>query len=108
MAGWNGESEKIKSVSVNELDTYCKQDNLIIMDVREAGETEKFSIDHSLKIPLSLLQKNIQQLDKNTSYLLCCAGGYRSMIACSLLRKNGFNSVLNLKEGINAYAELKK
>ena len=39
-------------------------------------------------------------LDKNKSYLVHCAGGYRSMMAVSLLKKNGFKSVVNVRGGI--------
>jgi hydroxyacylglutathione hydrolase len=45
-------------------------------------------------------------LDKTRPYLLYCAGGYRSMIAASLLKINGIKKVLNLKGGINAYSDV--
>jgi rhodanese-related sulfurtransferase len=44
-------------------------------------------------------------LDKNQKWLIYCAGGYRSMIAASLLRANGYKEVASVEGGINDVAK---
>ena len=41
-------------------------------------------------------------LDKSTKHYIHCAGGYRSMIACSILKKEGYNSVVDIQGGFAA------
>ncbi len=43
----------------------------------------------------------MSELNKNGRYAIYCAGGYRSMIATSLLKRNGFEHILNIDGGIN-------
>jgi hydroxyacylglutathione hydrolase len=45
---------------------------------------------------------NLEQLDKSKPYIVHCAGGYRSMIACSLMKQKGFANVTNVYGGFGA------
>jgi len=47
----------------------------------------------------------MESLDKSKQYYVYCAGGYRSMIACSLMKKNGFSNVVDIYGG---FTEIKK
>jgi hydroxyacylglutathione hydrolase len=95
-------TESILSLEyMNAMELAAKQ-HVITLDVRRPGENESLQIDNAIRIPLSDLQDYLKQLDKNNYYLVYCAGGYRSMIAASILRKNGFKNVIDLKGGINA------
>ena len=59
---------------------------------------------NSKHIRLQELESRINELDKNSEIIVYCAGGYRSMISCSLLKKNGFNKLINVRHG---YDQLK-
>jgi hypothetical protein len=44
----------------------------------------------------------VEQLDAQGKYVIHCAGGYRSMIAASMLKSKGFNHIVNVYEGFDA------
>jgi rhodanese-related sulfurtransferase len=74
--------------------------NIHILDVRNSNEQSSGVMPDAQLIDLSNLASSLQQLNNNTSYYVHCAGGYRSMIACSLLKKQGYNKVINVKGGM--------
>jgi hydroxyacylglutathione hydrolase len=94
----NIELEKIKSVNWEALD--IKQSK--VLDLREETERELGFVKNSISIPLSLLESKIQNLEKNQNYYIYCAGGYRSMIASSILKKNDFSNITNIYGGFSA------
>lgn len=71
-----------------------------IIDVRNASEWKNGVIENAQLIALPELEKQLTTLDKQKHYYIHCAGGYRSMMAASLMKKNGFNQVTNVKGGI--------
>lgn len=71
-----------------------------IIDVRNASEWKNGVIENARLIALADLEKQLQQMDKQKHYYIHCAGGYRSMMAASLMKKNGFDQVTNVKGGI--------
>jgi rhodanese-related sulfurtransferase len=56
-------------------------------------------------ICLSGLQKELNVLDKNKQYYIHCAGGYRSMMAASILKQKGFDKVINVLGGMGKIKE---
>lgn len=71
-----------------------------IIDVRNASEWKNGVIENAQLIALADLEKQLSSLDKQKHYYIHCAGGYRSMMAASLMKKNGFDQVTNVKGGI--------
>jgi glyoxylase-like metal-dependent hydrolase (beta-lactamase superfamily II)/rhodanese-related sulfurtransferase len=71
-----------------------------IIDVRNASEWKNGVIENAQLIALADLEKQLTLLDKQKAYYIHCAGGYRSMMAASLLKKHGFEQVTNVKGGI--------
>jgi glyoxylase-like metal-dependent hydrolase (beta-lactamase superfamily II)/rhodanese-related sulfurtransferase len=78
----------------------CIQNGYIPLDVRTEGEVVSNRIRNALHIPLNLLQNQLTKLDTSRKYLVYCAGGYRSMIAASILKAKGFNQIVNVRGGI--------
>lgn len=76
-----------------------------ILDVRKPGEFETAHIKDALFVPLSDMPENLNQLDKKEQYLVHCAGGYRSMIACSIMKAQGFESPVNVYGGFSKIKE---
>jgi hydroxyacylglutathione hydrolase len=72
----------------------------LAIDVRAPREREQKYIAGSLGIPLNHLTENQQKLPKDRPLLVYCAGGYRSSIAASLLRRSGFEHVGEIAGGI--------
>ena len=67
----------------------------ILIDVRSSGEYASGNNPKSINIPLDVLNKEADKLDKTKTILLCCASGTRSGIAVGILKKNGFKNVIN-------------
>lgn len=106
MKSWieaNQPIEMITSVSAESIQN--KTDHLTIVDVRKPGEYEAEHLESALFAPLDYLQENLSKLDKNTNYHIHCAGGYRSVIAISLLKQNGFTQLTDIAGG---FAAIKK
>ena len=74
-----------------------------VLDVRGPGEREESAIEPSQHIPLPELEARLAELDRDREFVVVCAGGYRSMIAASLLEKHGFDRLLDLRGGQNAW-----
>jgi len=74
----------------------------LILDVRSHDEHQNESISDSLNIPLKSINKSIDQINFKSIFYIHCQGGYRSMIAASILKKNGIHSFSNVKEGYNS------
>ena len=104
-ATWKSEKNKvetIKNISVDELAEMMDTGKYALLDVRRPSEAEKNKVIEAHHISLSTLREQIDVLDPKNKYIIYCAGGYRSMMACSILRREGFKNVMNVAGGINA------
>jgi glyoxylase-like metal-dependent hydrolase (beta-lactamase superfamily II)/rhodanese-related sulfurtransferase len=75
----------------------------LAVDVRAPRERDRKYISGSLSMPLNHLTENLENLPKDRSLLVYCAGGYRSSIAASLLQSRGFHRVSEIAGGIAAW-----
>ncbi len=77
----------------------------LVLDIREDAEYQSGHIKDSMHIPLNALKSRLSELDKykDKNIILGCRSGSRSSRACSLLKKNGFANVHNLRGGIPAW-----
>jgi hydroxyacylglutathione hydrolase len=75
-----------------------------IVDVRRPPEWKSGHIPGALLHPLDGLGKTLDQMDRKQPVAVNCKGGYRSAIACSLLEAAGFENVVNVMGGFDAWA----
>ena len=78
---------------------------LQVVDIRNPGETALGVIGEAANIPVGQLPGRIGELDPGAPTVVYCAGGYRSSVAASLLRKAGFADVSDILGGYGAWAE---
>jgi len=90
----------VESISADDLSKIIDSVNLI--DVRKSGERSNGYLLNSKHIPLDDFQEKINEIDTNNSNYVHCAGGYRSMIACSILKRNGYDSVIDVNGGFSS------
>jgi len=91
-------------LTVTELEDRIARDVAVqLVDVRGATEREEGSIPSSVAIPLTELMSRVEELDRNRPVVVYCGGGYRSMIASSLLGSRGFTDVSDLVGGFAAW-----
>lgn len=91
--------DKVHSVSAEEFASHYSESK--VLDVRRPGEQATTGVvPEATLICLEKLQDNLAELDKNEHYYVHCAGGYRSVIAASLLKRNGFTELTNVYGGM--------
>jgi glyoxylase-like metal-dependent hydrolase (beta-lactamase superfamily II)/rhodanese-related sulfurtransferase len=78
-----------------------RAEGLRVLDVRNVGEFENGHIEGALNIPIGALESRLSEIDSSQEYLVHCAGGYRSMIAASILERQGFEHVENVRGGFS-------
>ena len=108
---WKKAGEKIDliiNVEADELAMDIPFDkNLLIVDVRRYNEFAEGHVKDAINISLDEMVDvaQIAQLEENQNIYLHCAGGYRSVIAASLLKRQGYH---NLRNVLGGYAKIKE
>lgn len=89
--------------NVEEVISMSNQSNVVMIDVRTPGEVANGYLkgtDHFFDISSSDFSKNIDQLDRDKTYVLICASGARSQRAARYMLEQGFSSVVNMSGGM--------
>jgi hydroxyacylglutathione hydrolase len=95
----------LAQVSVQELNAKLPKANLQVLDVRREPEWESGHIDGATWWPLDNFKVSAPEIDHSAPIAVHCKGGYRSMIACSLLQRAGFQNVINVIGGFDAWQQ---
>jgi len=98
-----GKISKVLNESASKFSTV--DNNKDILDVRSKNEHKSESLLNSLNIPLIDLSKSIDRVSFEKTFYVHCKGGYRSMIAASILLANGISNFSNVPGG---YEKIKK
>lgn len=93
--------EKLPLIDVT--DSTILDKNTFVVDVRTPAEWASGHIPGAHHIELSLLKNQLTDIPKNKNIATICGGGSRSSIAASLLKKNGFPNVSNIRGGMSAW-----
>lgn len=97
------EADHIGSVSAAELERIMAADpEQRVLDVRKESEFAAEHLLNAINLPLETINQRMGDLDKNKTYYVHCAGGYRSMIFNSLLRARGFDHLIDIQDGFKA------
>lgn len=103
------EVDSIKSVSVEEFAAAEVADSSInILDVRKNSEYQSEHILNAINAPLDYINESMLKVDKNKTYYVHCAGGYRSMIFASILKARGYDNLIDVDGGFKAIKESEK
>lgn len=78
---------------------------ITILDVRKPGEYNPEHVAGAMNLPLDNINRQMQDLDKDKTYYIHCAGGYRSMIYASILKSRGYENLIDVAGG---YAAIKQ
>ncbi|WP_034044186.1 MBL fold metallo-hydrolase [Wocania ichthyoenteri] len=96
--------ETIESISAEEFSKRFKNENISTLDVRKDGEykSEHLEGDNVQHFPLDFINDNMNAINSHKTYYIHCAGGYRSVIAASILKARGFNNLVDIVGGFGA------
>lgn len=100
------ETDTIESISVDELAKRMEENpDLNILDVRKKSEHFSEHVLDSENIALDYINEHIAEVNKDKTYYVHCAGGYRSMIFNSILRARGYDNLIDVQGGFTAIKE---
>jgi len=97
------EYDTLNSVTASELEGKINA-KALVFDVRKPGEFEAEHIENVPSTPLDFINEHLAEFPKEDDFYIHCAGGYRSVIAASILKSRGYHNVIDVKGG---YAAIK-
>ena len=99
------EYDMITQVNAENLEKLAKEENMLVFDVRRENEFISGHMATAQNTPLDCLNDYLGHYPKNHSFYVHCAGGYRSVIAASILKKRGIINLIDIKGGFKAIKE---
>lgn len=96
------EMDRIESISAEEFEKRMNQGVLEVVDVRRIGEYEKSHLADARLVSLDYMNENMASFKQDRKTYVHCAGGYRSVIASSILKARGFDQIVNIEGGFKA------
>ncbi len=99
------ETDKVTSIAAEDFAKAYNEGDINVMDVRKPSEFEAEHVDGAENIPLDYINENMDKIDRETTYHVHCAGGYRSMIAASILKSRGYHNVIDIAGGFKAIGQ---
>ena len=100
------EVDHIRTVSAGALASEIKAGNVKVLDVRNPGEFVSEHVEGAMNLPLDNINDHLASLDKDQTYYVHCAGGYRSMIFNSILKARGFDKLVDIQGGFTAIKDI--
>ncbi|SFN19557.1 Glyoxylase, beta-lactamase superfamily II [Algoriella xinjiangensis] len=98
--------DEIVSVSPEEFAELIDETELKVLDVRKPGEFSTSHVEGAITAPLDFINESMKLIDPEETYLVHCAGGYRSMIFTSILRARGFENLIDVAGGFGKIKEV--
>ena len=99
------EVDTITSITPDELAGKMAEEKVLVIDVRRPGEFSAEHIDGAKSLPLDYISELMAEFPKEQTMYIHCAGGYRSMIASSILKSRGFDNLVDVAGGFTAIAQ---
>lgn len=98
------ETDSISRMSADEFATQFAQSPIVI-DVRKPSEFAAEHVDGAKNIPLDYINEDLAEFPKDQPFIIHCAGGYRSIIAASILKARGWDNFIDVAGGFSAIAK---
>ncbi len=103
ISAWTQAQKEIDTVENVDVENFKKQlDTNPIFDVRKPGEYTVGRLQSAQNTPLDFINDHLQEFPKEETFYIHCAGGYRSMIAASILKSRGYHNLINVEGGFGA------
>lgn len=104
---WKFAGKEVDTVNRITADDFAERfkSSPIVIDVRKPGEFAAEHVDGAKSIPLDYINEDMAQFPKEEPFIIHCAGGYRSMIAASILKSRGYDNFLEVAGGFGAISK---
>jgi hydroxyacylglutathione hydrolase len=100
---WKKAGNEVDSIETIDAEAFAvRQQETAVLDVRRKSEFDAEHVVGAQSLPLDFINKLMDEVERDRTYLVHCAGGYRSVIAISILKARGFDKLINVAGGYNA------
>jgi len=99
------ETDSVKRISAEQFASEVTIGQDKVIDIRKEGEYSAEHVDEAYSKPLAYINNWINEIDPKEHFYIHCAGGYRSMIAASILQARGYRNFTEIEGGFNAIAK---
>ncbi|GGE07237.1 MBL fold metallo-hydrolase [Psychroflexus salis] len=100
------EYDRVNSITSEKFKNIYETNEIPVFDVRKETEYLSERLLNAENTPLDFLNEHLAEFPKTKNFYLHCAGGYRSMIAASMLKKRGIHNLTNIEGGFDKIKEL--
>lgn len=105
---WKNAGKEVDTVDRITADEFSKRVDVkkdMIVDIRREGEYQAEHVEEAYSKPLAYINEWIKDINPKEHFFLHCAGGYRSMIAASILQARGYRNFTEVEGGFNAISK---
>ena len=99
------EYDTVKRITPEEFEKAYHSESPLVFDVRKKSEYDSEHIIGAINVPLNEINAHLAQFPKDKPFVLHCQGGYRSMIAASILKQRGWDNFVDVIDGFDGIAE---
>lgn len=99
------EYDTVSSITAEELKNKLKTEDTVVFDVRKETEFVAEHLDKANNSPLDVINDYLNDFPEDKSFYIHCAGGYRSVIAASILKSRGIHNLIDVAGGFSAMKE---
>jgi glyoxylase-like metal-dependent hydrolase (beta-lactamase superfamily II)/rhodanese-related sulfurtransferase len=99
------EYDTVKRITPEEFEKVYHSESPLVFDVRKKSEYDSEHIIGAINVPLNEINAHLAQFPKDKPFVLHCQGGYRSMIAASILKQRGWDNFVDVIDGFDGIAE---
>ena len=107
VAAWKAAGKDLDTVKSINADTFKKEleSKIPVFDVRKETEFSAEHVEDAHLTPLDFLNDHLAEFPSDETFYIHCAGGYRSMIAASILKSRGIHNLVDIAGGFKAIKE---
>ena len=99
------EVDIIHRISAGQFESELNKEHLKVIDIRKKSEFDAEHVEGAINYPLSQINNWVNEIEDHQSFYLHCAGGYRSMIAASILQARGIRNFKEIEGGYSSIAK---
>ena len=99
------EIDSLSSISAEQFEKEIRNKDSFIYDVRKISEYETSRVNSSVNTPLGEINNYLNDFPEDNDFYIHCAGGYRSIIAASILKSRGIHNIIDIKGGFKSIKE---
>ncbi len=107
-AAWQAsgrETDSIETIDAADFPAHFVLGESSVVDVRKPGEFASEHVEGAISYPLDFINAHLNDLDKNTPHFIHCLSGFRSVIAASILKREGYSQLVNVDGGFQGIAK---